>query len=1542
MRNLWKSGGILSLLLATLVALGLMTAGITAEVPIGSVKGKILMPSNQRGLPNADVVFLRYDNDLYEGKAEWTTRTDETGEFELKPLPAGTYRVSAYGKVHRLEGKVVMIREGKETTVTETAIRSTPYLSMRISDRVFLPKQDVQVQVEGLSDADSLNFRVSKVSDDLVQNSRGIDTALSSLVSARNRANPAETTGLVEVAKEERALTQKDIEGVFVEEHKLGDYPPGIYLVEVSNKEFRSFAYFMVTEIGMITKVARGEGVAFLSHLESGLPIANAAVSIVTPSGRQSVGQTNDEGIVSLSGISTPEGGSVMVVAQQGDSRAVASFWNSGSRRDTPVIDVVSDRPVYRPGDTIQYKATIRLREEGRYRIPDAGTATVLVRNTLGDVVATESKAVDEWGVLSGDIRTVKDAGPGYASIEIQYAGAEEVESFAVSEYRKPYFEVKVEPVRESYAKGDRVMFRVSATTFTGEPVVGADIEANLSESWAYSGSPFDDDADEYWGDDGSWPGDYVKSFQSRTNEKGEAVISFATTGPGVSIGQEYSDSRLTLEASVSDPSGRYFSGKGNVMLRRGEGEIFAEFDRYNLKGPGQSATLAIDSNGTRANGEVQVELIREIYADVSSVEVPESKQTVRLDSEGKASIELAPKKSGSYIARVGFKDPRGNQVASQAYIWVGGGADEEQARRADLQIIPDKRRYGQSGTAELLVRSAAPGGMALLTIEGEKLFQHQLVDLSAGEALVRLPLQARYAPNVLVTASRIFGREFHESSRTLRIGLEPQTLPITLTPSSNEAQPGEMIDVEINTGVAADVSLGVVDEGIYQVMEDTDDPLDTFYPRGYSEVVTSYSFPDIYLDGEGKGDVKSEIRKDFRDTAFWNPAIRTDDAGRATVRLKLPDNLTKWRLTATGADRLTRVGKAKTSVVAEKELMARLSLPSYMVQNDTQVVTASIANSTEQDLQVKVAWEFGSGLTAKGGGSETVSIPANSTRTVSRELVASVGSGMVRFSAESGSYRDSLEMTIPLAPRAERVPTAYSRSPEPGKTIDLEINRDEKALQGAYTLNLVPSLEAGLPSLLPGLVDYPYGCVEQTMSRFVPAVLVRSYMRERGMSDPALDAKIDEVTAQSLARIRMLKGSFGWGWFEYGEPLPEMTAMVLEGLRVAETAGVKVPVDLTDEALRASRQMLEKPEQEGYSTKVGLALALLRREASPNAVKALELASQKPGLSTKSRAEIALGLRLSGDPKASRVAQKMLAAMKSDALVGPESVSYGDPLDTAAAIETLVVMEPESAWIPKLRQSLSQHRLGNGWGDTWRTHMAIRAHLAVATLAQSESAQGSVSVSLNGREIGKHEMAPLGLGVEVSVPWEELKPGKNIVSLRFEGTGTAYANLEGEQHVFATESKPIRKPGGFSLKREYFPMESVRLEDGSLRYQVGKSSRTSFRSGEVFRVRLTIKTDAAMSYVAVEDPLPSNMRIVDADQPEPGYDWMNWWSNSTFFDDKATFFMDSLPEGESVVEYAVRAEATGVGTALPARAYPMYQRDILATSSQMRLEVRP
>ncbi len=1542
MSNALKSGGLLSLLLATLAVLGLMTAGITAEVPIGSAKGRIIMASNQLGLPNADVVFVRYSNDAYEGKSEWVAETDKDGNFEVKPLPAGTYVMSVYGKVHRIERQVVQIREGKLTQVEGTAERSTPYLSMRAADRVFLPGELVEVQIEGLSDVDTIQFRVSEVSGSLVDQSNGIDAALRSLVSARNQVNPAETKGLVEVKKEERPLKAKDIEGVFVERHELGTYPPGLYLVEASDKQFQSFAYFMVTDIGMVTKVARGAGIAYVTNLKSGVPVADASVDLITPSGRKALGKTNADGIVELSAAGNPQG-SLLISAQKEGSRAVTSFWYSGVERDAPVIDVVSDRPVYRPGDTIRYKATIRLREEGKYRLPEPGLATVEVRNTLGDVIATESKALDEWGVLSGEIATVEEAGPGWASIEIRYAGAEESESFAVSEYRKPYFEVKVEPVRESYTKGDRVMFTVKATTFTGEPVVGADIEANLSESWAYTGSPFDDEADEYWGDDSDWPGDYVKSFQSRTNERGEATISFATTGPRVTIGQEFSDSRLTLEASVSDPSGRYFSGKGNVMLYRGDGEIFAEFDRYNLSGPGHEAILKIDTNTTRANGDVEVELTREQFTETTMVPIAESKQTVRLDAEGKATLSIKPKKSGSYLARVSFVDARQNLVATQAYIWVSGTTEEEYGRRSDLQLIPDKRRYEQSDTAEVLVRTGNPGGKALVTIEGEKLFQHQMVDLASGEALIRVPLQARYAPNVQVSVARIHGKEFSESSRTLRIGLAPQTLPITVTPSSTEAKPGEMIDVEINTGVAAEVALGVVDEGIYQVMEDTDDPMDTFYPRGYSEVVTSYSFPDIYLDGEGKGDAKSEIRKDFRDTAFWNPTVRTDETGRASVRLKLPDNLTKWRLTATGTDRSTRVGKTTASVVAEKELMARLSLPAFLVQNDQQVVTASVANSTDQDLDVQVAWELGRGLSSKSALKQTIKIAANSTQSVSVELVASAfGEGIVRFTAVSGAFQDGLEMTVPIAARAIKVPVAYSRTLEPGKAVDLEIRRDEKAVAGKFRLNLSPSLNAGLPAALPELVDYPYGCVEQTMSRFVPAVLVRQYMRENGISDPALDAKIDEVTEQSLARIRMLKGSDGWGWFEYGEPIPEMTAIVLEGLRVAELAGVKVPDDLTQEALSASRRMLEKPVGSDRQYPVSLAFALLRRETSENAVKVLQLASAQTNLSVTDQAHIALGLHLSGDPKVKRLSQKMLSDMKRRASAGSETVSYGDPLDTAAALETLIAMEPDSDWITKLLLSLNQERRGRGWGDTWRTHMAIRAQLSVTSLRQIESAQGSVTVLLNGNPVGTYEMAPLAASTEITLDWEQMKPGKNVVSLRFAGTGQAFATLDGEQRVYAQESAPIRRPGSFSLKREFFPMESVRLEDGSLRYQVGKSSRTSFRSGEVFRVRLTIKSDVAMSYVAIEDPLPSNMRIVDADKPEPGFDWTNWWSNSTFFDDKATFFMDTLPAGESVLEYAVRAEATGVGTALPAQAYPMYQRDILATSSQLRLEVRP
>jgi uncharacterized protein YfaS (alpha-2-macroglobulin family) len=105
-------------------------------------------------------------------------------------------------------------------------------------------------------------------------------------------------------------------------------------------------------------------------------------------------------------------------------------------------------------------------------------------------------------------------------------------------------------------------------------------------------------------------------------------------------------------------------------------------------------------------------------------------------------------------------------------------------------------------------------------------------------------------------------------------------------------------------------------------------------------------------LQGD-KGAVET-IRRDFPDTAYWQPTIRTDARGQATVRVRLPDNITEWRLTAIAHTADTRIGYARAKVKAAKDLMARLRLPMWLVEGDRTEINAILSNDTDQPREVR------------------------------------------------------------------------------------------------------------------------------------------------------------------------------------------------------------------------------------------------------------------------------------------------------------------------------------------------------------------------------------------------------------------------------------------------------------------------------------------------------------------------------------------------------------------------------------------------------------
>lgn len=204
----------------------------------------------------------------------------------------------------------------------------------------------------------------------------------------------------------------------------------------------------------------------------------------------------------------------------------------------------------------------------------------------------------------------------------------------------------------------------------------------------------------------------------------------------------------------------------------------------------------------------------------------------------------------------------------------------------------------------------------------------------------------------------RLFDRRVGEEKRfifgqkLLQVSPQDRFLQVEVTPDNGEYKPREKARYTIKTTdaggkpVSAEVSLSVVDEAIYAISEEMVPEIKRFfYGKRPNLVATTTSFVERYFGGAKKE--AREKRGDFRDTAYWNPTILTDENGEAKVELQLPDNLTTWRATARAHTLETSVGSGVNKVLARKKLLARLALPRFFVEGDTVSLGGIVHNST-------------------------------------------------------------------------------------------------------------------------------------------------------------------------------------------------------------------------------------------------------------------------------------------------------------------------------------------------------------------------------------------------------------------------------------------------------------------------------------------------------------------------------------------------------------------------------------------------------------------
>jgi hypothetical protein len=394
---------------------------------------------------------------------------------------------------------------------------------------------------------------------------------------------------------------------------------------------------------------------------------------------------------------------------------------------------------------------------------------------------------------------------------------------------------------------------------------------------------------------------------------------------------------------------------------------------------------------------------------------------------------------------------------------------------------------------------------------------------------------------------------------------------------------------------------------------------------------------------GPGAPLVQPTVRKNFADTALWVAALTTDKDGTADVSLDMPESLTTWKVRVWGMGHGTKVGQGDAEVVTKKDLIVRMQAPRFFVQKDEVVLSANVHNYLKNKKSVRVELELDGQLaTARvarpesskgvanssgscttpfedsgratptrdlplvvlGDSSRTIEIDAGGEASVDfRVRVTDEGEAVVRMKALSDEDSDAMEMRFPVYIHGMLKTESWAGAIRPhqdGGKFTVRVPVERRPEQTRLEVRYSPTLAAAMVDALPYLADYPYGCTEQTLNRFLPTVITQKVLMNMGLDLKAIGEKRTNLNAQEIgddperakqwkrfdrnpvfdeAEVRdMVKAGVnrltemqlsdgGWGWFSgWGEhSWPHTTAVVVHGLQIAQQNDVALVPGVLD-----------------------------------------------------------------------------------------------------------------------------------------------------------------------------------------------------------------------------------------------------------------------------------------------------------------------------------------------------------------------------------------
>ena len=926
----------------------------------------------------------------------------------------------------------------------------------------------------------------------------------------------------------------------------------------------------------------------------------------------------------------------------------------------------------------------------------------------------------------------------------------------------------------------------------------------------------------------------------------------------------------------------------------------------------------------------------------------------------------------------------------------------------------------------------------AWVTVERERVLKQWRVTARRGSNVVTLPLTDALVPNVFVSVflqRRGLGETRPDSAaQVFRVGYaevkvrpSPKRLAVAVEPARKEYRPGDTASVRLRVrdaagrGVPSEVTLWAVDEGVLALTGfETPDLLARMYrPRGVGAWLWS-SLPSIAttdpgldvvllraassalsavvttsMESPGPVAVPGQpptLRADFRSTAFYLASSRTDARGNVTVRAKLPDNLTTFRLMAAAVGRDDRFGSGDTTLLVTRDLVARPSLPRFVRASDTLVAGAAV-NARDGRARQATVDAAGNGITlmgdtrsvitlAEGKGAEARFRMAVPSRDSARDTVT------IRLTALSGAIGDAVESRLPVRPdfhpRTHSVLGAVTDSAE----VVIELPGDVDPARSTLSVRVGTSPLAPMLAAYEWLRVYPYHCTEQIASGGRALAAIWRATRKRDLNALGGDPRprLQEL-ADEIARRQMPNGAIKY-WDDFAWTSPWLSAYAGLFLLEARDAGVLV----NDGTLRRLSEYLRNevatpPDTGGINRfqRRGRRLALgnrvavldyLRRAGDSRVVsedQLLAIASQMTWEDRLRLAEV-----VATRPESRAKAQAIVDAAWREVTPAGRRVDLPDsahaerefPSRVAPAARLLtatLAVRPDQPLLGGLIETVLQHGKAEGrWA--WSTQDYASVVLALAALVDDSADAKTIRVVSAGKPIVARRVG------EVT--------GSTAIPL----TGLLEANGDGRTRVRVRldASGGSRRPAYFALSVTETPrrapvtpdIKGIVVERWYERFDNGHPV-TQVQEGDLVRVRLRVTVPADRQFVAVEDPLPAGLEAVDlslrtsgtltpfvtpeseqaraaGDRDRDGPRWQSWlygrwddgwwspWEHKALHDDKVVYFARMLWTGSYTASYVARATTVGSFVRPPAHAEEMYNPALQGRSDGGRFVIAP